>query len=99
MEGTMSGANGVVHGVVRGGVIVLDEAGALPEGASVEVRVASPLTQDEERAREDAFEQRLVALGRLRMIPHPIPDPPGLDRTPIDVPGRPLSEQIIEERR
>lgn len=90
----------VYRGVVKGNVIVLDEPADLPDGAVVEVRPAFPLpATPEEREREAAFSRRLLEIGLIKSIPTWEPDPPGLDRTPIQVEGRPVSEIIIEERR
>jgi hypothetical protein len=96
----------VYRGVVRGNRVELTEPADLPDGTEVEVRVVSPSekspasAQDmDERAREDAFERRLLELGLISHIPSRDPDPPWLDRTPVDIDGPPLSQTIIEERR
>jgi hypothetical protein len=90
----------VYRGVVKNGVIELIEPAELPDGAIVEVRLSiPPLPTPEEDADEDAFERYLLEKGAISRIPDRLPDPPGLDRTPIEVPGRPLSEIFIEERR
>ena len=96
----------VYRGIVKGNVVVFTEPAGLPDGAEVEVRVvlaveASPpdAMSADERAREDAFERRLLARGLISGIPIREPDPPWIDRTAIDVDGPPLSQTIIEERR
>ncbi|MGE0540227.1 MAG: hypothetical protein AB7R89_08595 [Dehalococcoidia bacterium] len=50
-------------------------------------------------AREDAFERHLLEIGVIKRIPSRLPDPPGLDRTLVELDGPPLSQTIIEERR
>jgi hypothetical protein len=90
----------VYRGIVKGNVIVLDEPADLPDGAVVEVRsMFPPPATPEEREREAAFSRRLLELGLISSIPAREPDPPGLDRTPVRVAGKPVSETIIEERR
>ena len=90
----------VYRGVVRGKQIVLTEPTDLADGTPVEVRVALPLPPTpEERAREDAFLRHLLEIGMIHRIPPKLPDPPDLDRTPVPVEGRPVSETLIEDRR
>lgn len=89
------------RGVVRGNTIVLEEPADLPEGTKVEVRpVPVTLTPEEEREREKAFLRRLLEIGMISRIPSRAPDPPWLDRTPIEIlDGPPVSQTIIDERR
>ena len=48
---------------------------------------------------EEQFLRGLEAAGLLLRRPTGEPPPLDLDRTPIEVKGKPLSETIIEERR
>jgi hypothetical protein len=48
---------------------------------------------------EDEVEQILLAKGIIREIPPRVPDDEEETFEPIEVPGKPLSETIIEERR
>jgi hypothetical protein len=90
----------VYRGIVRGKTVILTEPVDLPDGAVVEVRVAVPApAKAEEREREEAFMRHLLEIGLIWAIPPKLPDPPGLDRTPIPVEGRPVSETLIEDRR
>ena len=90
----------VYRGVVKGNVVLLTEPAELADGSIVEVRPVDPATNElDEQAREAAFEQHLLANGFISRISTLAPDPPGTDRTPVQVSGRPLSEMIIEERR
>lgn len=90
----------VYRGVVKGKTVVLDEPIDLPDGTVVEVQpVYPPPATPEEQAQEEAFSQYLLEIGLIKRIPTRKPDPPGIDRTPIQITGRPLSEWIIEERR
>jgi hypothetical protein len=90
----------VYRGVVKGNVVLLDEGVNLADGMVVEVRpMFPPPATPEEREREAAFSRRLLELGLISAIPTREPDPPGLDRTPVKISGRPVSETIIEERR
>ena len=89
-----------IYGVVRGKVVVLPEDAALPDGSTVEVRVVSPHSGRTEDAEAEAqFKQKLVELGLLAKVRPPAPIPADVDRTLIQVTGKPLSEMIIEERR
>jgi hypothetical protein len=95
----------VYHGVVKGNVVVLSEDAQLPDGTSVEVRVAEP--QQEETVPDEAtaddpemlFMQRLLEAGVISEIKPRGSRSPVTDRTPIKVKGKPLSEIVIEERR
>jgi hypothetical protein len=90
----------VYRGVVRGNTIVLDAQAGLAEGTVVEVRpVAPPAAVQEEPAREVSFLRTLLDSGVIRAIPPRLPDPPGLDRTPLRVDGPPVSQTLLEERR
>ena len=90
----------VYRGVVKGNVVILSEPADLADGSIVEVRPVDPATDElDEQAREAAFSRYLLEIGFISLIPTLAPDPPGTDRTPVQVSGRPLSEMIIEERR
>lgn len=81
----------VIHGVVRNGVVVLPRGADLPEGVEVEVRVLGD-------PGEDAFQRHLLETGLVTKLPtRSLSD--GKRPRPAKVEGRPLSEQIIEERR
>jgi hypothetical protein len=91
----------VYFGVVKDNRIELEGSARLNEGARVEVRpvgpAATPPEADTAEA-ERALVRDLLAAGLL--------DEPPTDETlpeepfePVTVRGRPLSEQIIEERR
>ena len=54
------------------------------------------LREDEEKER--AFNQMLLASGLVKRLAPPR-DPGTADRPLIDVPGKPVSETLIEERR
>jgi hypothetical protein len=91
----------VYRGVVKGNTVVLSGPVDLPDGAEVEVRPIAPAPETaEERAREEEFLRHLLASGRISSLPTGEPDPPGMDRTPIEVlSGPPVSQTIIQERR
>jgi hypothetical protein len=88
-----------IHGVVRGNVVVLPEDAALPDGLRVEVRPLVPLAHPDAIEVEGRFKQQLVEMGLLEKVRRPVPIPADVDRRPIEVEGKPLSELIIEERR
>lgn len=91
----------VYRGVVKGNTVVFEGPVELADGVKVEVRVIeSTPGMDDEHARERAFLQHLLDVGLISQLPTGEPDPPGLDRTPIEIlDGPPVSQTIIEERR
>lgn len=90
----------VYRGVVRGNTVVLEEPVDLADGAVVEVRpVVPPADEASEGEREAAFLRHLLAIGMIQRIPPRLPDPPWLDRTPLEIEGPPLSQTLIEDRR
>jgi hypothetical protein len=90
----------VFRGVVKGNTVVFEEPVDLADGTDVEVRPVVPPNDDtDQSAREDAFEQHLLEIGMIGRIPPGLPDPPGLDRSLVELEGPPLSKMIIEERR
>ncbi|HKP52253.1 MAG TPA: hypothetical protein VJ183_06330 [Chloroflexia bacterium] len=90
----------VYPGTVKGNVIVLPEGVHLEDGTAVEVRALPAEQQQREQEMEDEFEQHLFEVGLLSEIkpPQPVTLPDG-DRTPLKVPGKPLSQMVIEDRR
>ena len=92
----------VYRGVVHGDVIVLCEPADLPEGAEVEVRPIEPepgREEQDEASLEDVWEEEMLQGGLLVRRADPASRPATDDWTPIAIEGRPLSEQIIDERR
>lgn len=90
----------VYQGVVKGNVVVLPENAHVPDGTTVEVRVAEP--QQAEATSEEQeilFQQHLVEIGLMTEVRKPGSRAPSSDFTPIKVSGKPLSEMVIEERR
>lgn len=85
----------VYEGIVQDRVIVLPEGIQLEDGLRVEIRIREP-GQD---PAEELFKQRLVEKGLIETIKRPSRGLPDQDRTPIEVKGQPLSEQVIEDRR
>jgi hypothetical protein len=91
MEGQME----VYEGIVQDRVVVLPEGVHLEDGLHVEIRIRKVGHESP----EELFKKRLVEAGlieRPRKSPWPLADQ---GRTPIQVQGKLLSEQIIEERR
>jgi hypothetical protein len=88
----------VYRGVVKGNVVLLPEGADLADGATVEVRLIAAGSEADADGTERLFERRLIELGLLaeprRRQPRPVDD-----RAAVSVRGRPLSEDIIEERR
>lgn len=79
-----------LKGILRGQTIELEEKPDLPDGSSVEVEV--------NLVKETIFEriERLAKEGKIR---------PASNRgefsqfEPLDIPGKPLSETLLEDRR
>jgi hypothetical protein len=86
----------VYFGVVRGNRVELEGDVQVSDGARVEVRPIAPEATTAEAER--ALAQDLLAAGLLDQVP---PDEMAPDEPfePVMVRGRPLSEQIIDERR
>ncbi len=82
---------------------------ALPPEGRLEIRrrfdapaepLPPPRDADEFRARVDELNRRLVAKGSMSRLPDPIPpDRHSMPRNLVHVPGRPVSETLIEDRR
>jgi len=90
----------VYDGVIRDNVVVLPEGVCLPEGTPVEVRprVVSARADDDSAA----VDVELRAVGLLEEMPEGLDGGVAAvsdDFEPVPFTGRPLSEQIIEERR
>jgi len=86
----------VYEGIVQDRVVVLPKDVHLEDGLRVEIRVR----QTESEPAEALLKQRLVEMGLLAKAGETgRPATKTQDRTPIRVKGKPLSEQIIEERR
>jgi hypothetical protein len=85
----------VYEGIVKDRVVLLPEDVHLDEGLRVEVRI--PETGQE--TLEELYKKRLIEAGLLEEIRRPSGPWTDQDRTPIKVKGKPLSEQIMEERR
>lgn len=88
-------------GVVRDNVVVLPEGVRLPEGTPVEVRTR--VRGDSDGDDTPAVDAELRADGLLDEIPGDlgtgVAPTDGDDFEPVSFTGRPLLEQIIEERR
>lgn len=85
----------VYEGIVQDCVVVLPEGVQLEDGLHVEIRIR----EVGHESPEVLFKKRLVEAGlieRPRKPSWPLADQ---DRTPIQVKGKLLSEQIMEERR
>jgi hypothetical protein len=85
----------VLEGIVRDRVVVLPDGVQLEEGLQVEVHIRDA-GQD---SRESLFRQRLREAGLLEGTQEPLLQLPDKNRRPIQVKGKPLSEQVIEDRR
>ena len=85
----------VYEGIVQDRVVVLPKGVHLEEGLHVEVRIR----ETGQESTEELLKKHLVEVGLLGRIRRPSWPSPNQDRTPIRVKGKPLSEQIIEERR
>jgi hypothetical protein len=83
----------VVRGIVQGNALLLDEPLPLPDGTPVTVTI----THDEEQERERKFYAQLADEGFITL---PQPSPEGIRHNPPrKIPGKPLSQIILEERR
>jgi hypothetical protein len=90
----------VYRGVVKNKAVVFEEPVDLADGVEVEVHIVDDdAVSGGGQERETAFLQHLLAIGMIGSIPPRLPDPPGLDRTPLKVDGPPVSQTLIEERR
>lgn len=85
----------VYEGIVKDQVVLLPKDVHLDEGLRVEVRIR----ETGQESPEELFKKRLVEAGLLEEIRKPSRPLAEQDRTPIQVKGKPLSEQIMEERR
>ncbi|MDQ2831232.1 MAG: hypothetical protein M3Y74_19560 [Chloroflexota bacterium] len=91
----------VYDGVIRDNVVVLPDGVRLPDGTPVEVRPRVAGTRDDDDSA--AVDAELRAAGLLEEMPVDLSvgaaTTEGDDFEPVPFTGRPLSEQIIEERR
>lgn len=84
---------------------MLPDDADIPDGTIVEVHVPrtvqtkEPPSDDQRDDGEERVLQLLLKRGLLREIKRPPRTSPPGDRTPIHVKGKPLSEQVIEDRR
>jgi predicted DNA-binding antitoxin AbrB/MazE fold protein len=85
----------VYEGIVKDRVVLLPENVHLDEGQRVEIRIRKA----GQESPEELFRKRLVEVGLLEEIRKPSRLLADRDRTPIQVKGKPLSEEIMEERR
>jgi hypothetical protein len=83
----------VCHGVVKNNVIFIPpDQVQLAEGMTVEVRIPSLST-------EEQFKHKLFELGLVTKIKNDFYKVPAEEQPLAQVQGKPLSQQIIEERR
>ena len=85
----------IYEGIVKDRVVLLPENVHLDEGLHVEVRVR----EAGQESPEELFKKRLVEVGLLEAIRRPSWSFADQDRMLIQVKDKPLSEQIMEERR
>jgi hypothetical protein len=85
----------VYEGIVKDRVVLLPDDVHLDEGLRVEIRIR----EAGQESPEELFKKRLVEVGLLEAIRKPSWPLADQDRTPIQVKGKPLSEQIMEDRR
>ncbi len=89
------------EGVIRDNVVVLPDGVRLPDGTPVEVRPRVEGARDGDDSA--AVDAELRAAGLLEEMPDDagagVAATDGDDVEPVPFTGRPLSEQIIEERR
>jgi hypothetical protein len=86
----------VVRGIVQGNALLLDEPLPLPDGTPVTVIIA-PQEEEQERERRQALYARLEAEGFIKVPKTPVNQI--RHSPPVTVPGKPLSQIILEERR
>ena len=82
----------IYTGIVKNNQVVLPEDLHLPDG--VEVTIYVPEGNARERIRQD-----LRARGLLERSPQPSTFTQQVERRPLDIPGKPVSATLIEERR
>ena len=86
-----------VKGIFNGTTIDLLEPIFIPTNTAVEVTIETTDDMDQSDAKaERAFLEHLLAIGMISHIPSGEVDPTPF--TPIFVPGKPVSESIIEDR-
>jgi hypothetical protein len=91
----------VYRSSVHNGLIRVPDGAALADGIEVDIYCldAEEDTEALDVSPTEQVKQALLRAGLLTRIARPQPDPPGVDRTPIEVAGEPVSEMIIRERR
>jgi hypothetical protein len=93
------------RGTVRGKVVVLSEEVDLHDGQEVEVRAVAAderpagMAQLDNVDPEEAFLQHLLEIGLISEIKRRSPVEPPDRISPAKLPGKPLSEIVLEERR
>jgi hypothetical protein len=89
----------IYYGVVRDNHVEFEGEVPLADGTRVEIRLC-PLADDEQAQAESGVKERLRAVGILAPA-EALASGDDLDQEfePVAVTGRPLSEQIIDERR
>ncbi len=89
----------IIYGTVEQNMIQLPEGLAWSDGTRVEIRVRLPnQISKNQRQAETLFKKRLLQMGILSHLPNPSSSMSEVFE-PIVIPGPPLSEQIIAERR
>jgi hypothetical protein len=90
----------VYLGVVKGKTVVLPPDAELADGSVVEVRLAQPATAgDGDDAADRQVQEALVAAGLLRRV-QPLGARSAVEERPLlRIPGPPVSETVIAERR
>lgn len=88
----------VVYGTVRSNVVVLPEGTQLPEGSTVEIRLPQRRSRRGSVAAASVFNQQLLKAGLLTEIKPTVALTYSASE-PVAVPGKPLSEIVIEDRR
>lgn len=90
----------VCHGVIKNNVIFLPPHQVqLLEGMTVEVRIPSFSENIPQSSSEEEFKQKLFELGLLTEIKNNLYKVPIEEQPLAKIQGKPLSQQIIEERR
>ena len=85
--------------VIRGALLRLKDE--IPKDGQVSRKKAGIARPAQDKRLRDALNQRLIAAGPVSRLPDPALDidDNDPDDQPIEIPGEPLSETIIRERR
>ena len=90
----------IYRGVVKGKTVVLPAEAELADGSIVEVRLADAVTEVEDGDTADRRVQAaLVAAGLLERVQPLGARSPGTEPPLLRLPGPPVSETIVAERR